>query len=179
MTDTHFYLPAAQRQRLAAVYSAKDGALSRAPDEGTGQGAYVDGPRQAFSGGAGLLSTARDYARFLQALLQGGELDGVRILSPKTVELMTSNHVGTLFNEGRLGFGLGFEIVEHVGRAGRHGSVGEFSWGGAYYTSYWADPAEKLVAVFMCQLLPSGGLDLQGRFRALVYQSIVAPPPAR
>jgi CubicO group peptidase (beta-lactamase class C family) len=179
MTDTHFYLPPAKKNRLAAVYSAKEGApLERAPDEGTGQGAYVEGPRQAFSGGAGLLSTARDYARLLQALLNGGELDGARILSPKTIELMTSNHVGSLYNEGRAGFGLGFEVVEHLGRAGRFGSVGEFSWGGAYYTSYWADPQEKLVALFMAQLLPSGGLDLQGKFRTLVYQSIVGPAPA-
>jgi CubicO group peptidase (beta-lactamase class C family) len=177
MHDTHFYLPPAQKGRLAAVYAAKEGGLERAPDPGTGQGAYVEGPRQAFSGGAGLLSTARDFARFLQALLNGGELDGVRILGPKTVELMTSNHVGTLQNEGRTGFGLGFEVVEHLGRAGRYGSVGEFGWGGAYYTSYWADPQEDLVAVFMSQLLPSGGLDLQARFRTLVYQSIVAPPP--
>jgi CubicO group peptidase (beta-lactamase class C family) len=180
MSDTHFYLPPAKRNRLAAVYSAKDGAaLARAPDEGTGQGAYVEGPRQSFSGGAGLVSTARDYARFLQALLGGGELDGVRILGPKTVELMTSNHVGTLFNEGRAGFGLGFEVVEHVGRAGRHGSVGEFGWGGAYFTTFWADPQENLVAVFLAQLLPSGGLDLQGRFRTLVYQALVVPSPAR
>jgi CubicO group peptidase (beta-lactamase class C family) len=180
MTDTHFYLPDAKKARLAAVYSASEGGpLERAPDEGMGQGAYAEGPRQSFSGGAGLLSTARDYARLLQALLNGGELDGARILSPKTVELMTSNHVGALFSEGRTGFGLGFEVVEHVGRSGRYGSVGEFGWGGAYYTSYWADPQEKLVAVFMAQLLPSGGLDLQGRFRTLVYQSIVAPPPAR
>jgi CubicO group peptidase (beta-lactamase class C family) len=179
MIDTHFYLPTAKKGRLAAVYSAKEGGpVERAPNEGTGQGAYVEGPRQAFSGGAGLLSTARDYARFLQSLLNGGELDGARILSPKTVELMTSNHVGTLFSEGRTGFGLGFEVVEHLGRAGRYGSVGEFGWGGAYYTSYWADPHEELVAVFMTQLLPSGGLDLQGRFRTLVYQAIVAPPPA-
>jgi CubicO group peptidase (beta-lactamase class C family) len=179
MTDTHFYLPPEKKGRLAAVYAAKEGAaLERAPDAGTGQGAYVDGPRQGFSGGAGLLSTARDYARFMQALLDGGALDGVRILSPKTVELMTSNHVGSLENEGRTGFGLGFEVVEHLGRAGRYGSVGEFGWGGAYYTSYWADPQEQLVALFMAQLVPSGGLDLQGRFRTLVYQSIVGPVPA-
>jgi CubicO group peptidase (beta-lactamase class C family) len=177
MTDTRFYLAPAEKGRLAAVYSAKEGGLERAPDAGKGQGAYVEGPRQAFSGGAGLLSTARDYARFMQALLNGGELDGVRILSPKTVELMTSNHVGALYNEGRTGFGLGFEVVEHLGRAGRYGSVGDFGWGGAYYTSYWADPQEKLVAVLLAQLLPSGGLDLQPRFRTLVYQSIVAPPP--
>jgi CubicO group peptidase (beta-lactamase class C family) len=179
MRDSYFFLPADKKGRLAAVYSAKDdGSIERAPDPGTGQGAYVEGPRQCFSGGAGVVSTARDYARFLEALLEGGELDGVRLLSPKTVELMTSNHVGTLFNEGRTGFGLGFEVVEHLGRAGRHGSVGEFGWGGAYYTSYWVDPEEKLVAVFLSQLLPAGGLDLQSRFRALVYQSIVAPPAA-
>jgi CubicO group peptidase (beta-lactamase class C family) len=146
----------------------------------------VDGPRAAFSGGAGLLSTAADYARFLQMLLNGGELDGVRILGPKTVELMTSNHTGSLYSNGNFGFGLGFEVTEHVGRAGRPGSVGEFGWGGAYYTSYWVDPQEKLVVVFMSQLLPSGGLDLQGKLRTLIYQSIevlgrnlAAPVPVR
>jgi CubicO group peptidase (beta-lactamase class C family) len=177
MTDTHFFLPPEKRARLATVYGAREGGgLERAPDPLRGQGDYVDGPRKAYSGGAGLLSTASDYARFLQMLLNGGELDGVRLLSPKTVELATSNHAGTLYNEGRTGFGLGFEVVEHIGRAGRPGSVGEFSWGGAYYTSFWVDPEERLVAVFLSQLLPSGGLDLQGKFRALVYQSIVASP---
>jgi CubicO group peptidase (beta-lactamase class C family) len=177
MVDTSFFLPPAKRDRLAAVYSTRmGGGLERAPDPQRGQGDYVDGPRKCFSGGAGLLSTASDYARFLQMLVNGGELDGQRLLSPKTVELATSNHEGTLFNEGRTGFGLGFEIVEHVGRSGRPGSVGEFSWGGAYYTSYWADPQEQIVAVFMSQMLPAGDLDLQGKFRALVYQSVVAPP---
>jgi CubicO group peptidase (beta-lactamase class C family) len=177
MTDTHFFLPPEKRSRLATVYAAREGGgLERAPDPLRGQGDYVDGPRKAYSGGAGLLSTASDYARFLQMLLNGGELDGVRLLGPKTVELATSNHVGTLFNEGRTGFGLGFEVVEHLGRAGRPGSVGEVGWGGAYYTSFWVDPEEKLVAVFLSQLLPSGGLDLQAKFRALVYQSIVGPP---
>ena len=140
MPDTHFYLPVEKRSRLAAVYSIVDGKLVRAPDAGMGQGAYVDGPRQSFSGGAGLLSTASDYARFLQALVNGGELDGVRVLSPKTVELMTSSHTGTLFSEGRTGFGLGFEVIEHLGRAGVPGSVGLFSWGGAYHTDFWGDP---------------------------------------
>lgn len=172
MTDTHFFLPQQKRARLTTVYAAKDSGIERAPDKGRSQGAYVDGPRACFSGGAGLLSTASDYARLLQMLLNGGELDGVRLLSPKTVELMASNHVGSLYNEGRFGFGLGFEITEHVGRSGRHGSVGEFGWGGAYFTRFWVDPQERLVAVFMSQLLPSGGLDLQNKFRALVYQSI-------
>ena len=175
MVDTHFYLPVEKRNRLAAVYSMVEGKLVRAPDEGMGQGAYVDGPRQSFSGGAGLLSTASDYARFLQAVVNGGELDGVRVLGPKTVELMTSSHTGTLFNEGHTGFGLGFEVVEHVGRSGEHGSVGLVSWGGAYHTDFWADPKEQVVAVLMEQLLPSGGSDLHGKFRALVYQAIVAP----
>ncbi len=177
MVDTQFFLPPAERDRLAAVYSlAEDGTLSRAPDPDTGQGAYVDGPRMCFSGGAGLLSTASDYARLLQMMLNGGELDGVRLLSPKTVELMTSNHVGTLFNEGKTGFGLGFEIVDDIGKAGIYGSPGEFSWGGAYHTTYWADPKEKIVAVLMTQLLPATGSDLHERFRNLVYQAVIAPP---
>ena len=177
MVDTQFFLPAAQRDRLAAVYSlSEDGALTRAPDPGTGQGAYVDGPRMCFSGGAGLLSTASDYARLLQMMLNGGELDGVRLLGPKTVELMTSNHTGVLFNEGKTGFGLGFEIVDDIGKAGMFGSPGEFSWGGAYHTTYWADPKEKIVAVLMTQLLPAEGSDLHEKFRDLVYQAVIAPP---
>jgi CubicO group peptidase (beta-lactamase class C family) len=175
MVDTAFFLPSEKRDRLATVYSNNGGVLERAQDKGRYQGAYVDGPRVCFSGGAGLLSTATDYARFMQMLLNGGELDGARILSPSTVALMTSSHTGTLYQEGRFGFGLGFEITEHVGRSGRPGSVGEFGWGGAYFTKYWADPQEKLVVVFMSQLLPSGGLDLQDKVRALVYQSIDVP----
>ncbi|HEY8548512.1 MAG TPA: serine hydrolase domain-containing protein [Vicinamibacterales bacterium] len=176
MTDTFFFVPPEKRDRLATVYSLKrGGGIERAPATGRYQGAYVDGPRAAFSGGAGLVSTASDYARFLQMLLNGGELDGVRLLSPKTVELMTSNHVGTLFSLGRTGFGLGFEVTEHVGRSGRPGSVGEFGWGGAYHTKYWVDPEEKLVVVFMTQLLPAFGSDLQDKLRALVYQAIEVP----
>jgi len=182
MADTSFYLPPAKRDRLAAVYAAKDdGTIERATDPKTGQGQYVDGPRVAFAGGAGLLSTARDYGRFLQMLLNGGEVDGVRLLGPKTVQLMTVNQVGALFaeaspNNAGLGFGLGFEVTEDVGRSGRYGSLGAFGWGGAYYTNYWADPQEKLVAVVFTQLLPAGSIDLHPRFRALVYQSIVGPP---
>jgi CubicO group peptidase (beta-lactamase class C family) len=188
MVDTQFYLPPAQKDRLATVYAAKDGRFERAPEGMAGQGHYVEGPRVAFSGGAGLLSTARDYGRFLQMLLNGGELDGVRLLSPKTVELMTANHVGPLFaergpNDAGMGFGLGFDVLEDLGRNGRYGTEGAFGWGGAYYTTYWVDPRERLVAVLMAQLLPAGGSDLHGRFRTLVYQSIVGPPsgvaPAR
>jgi len=183
MADTRFYLDPAQKGRLTTVYAAKDGKLERAPDGMPGQGHYVDGPRVAFSGGAGLVSTARDYGRFLQMMLNGGVLDGVRLLSPKSVELMTVNHVGTLFAERGVadagkGFGLGFDVLLDLGRVGRLGSEGAFGWGGAYHTNYWVDPREKVVALVMTQLLPAGGSDLHGRFQTLVYQSIVAPPPA-
>jgi CubicO group peptidase (beta-lactamase class C family) len=173
MKDTHFFLPPEKRDRLAAVYALRDRRLERAPDAGMGQGDYVDGPRQCFAGGAGLLSTASDYGRFLQMIINGGELDGHRLLSPKTVELMTANHVGDLLNDGRTGFGLGFEVIEDLGRAGVPGSVGLISWGGAYHTDYWADPKERIVAVLMTQLLPAQGSDLHGKFRALVYQAVV------
>lgn len=176
MTDTHFFLPPEKRDRLVTVYGYNAGKLERAPNPGKGQGEYVDGPRACFSGGAGLLSTASDYARFLRMLLNGGELDGARLLGPKTVELMTSNAVGTLHNNGKFGFGLGFEITEHVGRTGRPGSVGEFGWGGAYHTQMWVDPKEELVVVYMTQTLPSGPLDLQPRVRALIYSSILGAP---
>lgn len=180
MKDTHFYLPAAKRDRLAVVYSATEtGGIERAPDPGgmVGQGAYVDGPRKSYSGGAGLLSTAADYARFLQMLLNGGELDGTRILSPKTVQLMTASHVKALeprtsFGDG-LGFGLGFYVVEDPGARGVPGSAGEFGWGGAYHSTYWVDPEEELVVVYLAQLIPARGLDVQGRLRALVYQALV------
>lgn len=176
MEDTHFYLPADKRDRLATVYMRTDSTgLSRAPEEGTmmSQGAYVDGPRRSFSGGAGLLSTARDYARFLQMLLNGGELDGTRILSPGTVALMTTDHIGDRFGQPGMGFGLGFDVVRDVGRRGVPGSVGEFGWGGAYHSVYWVDPVENLVVVYLAQVIPARFLDDHGRLRALVYQAIV------
>jgi CubicO group peptidase (beta-lactamase class C family) len=174
MPDTHFYLPPDQAGRLSTVYGLEDDVLSRNRD-GSGmdaQGDYVEGPRTSFSGGAGLLSTARDYARFLQAILNGGALDGVRILSPKSVEIMTRNHVGDLLGED-VGFGLGFQVVRDLGARGVIGSEGEFGWGGAYHSSYWGDFTEDLVVVYFTQLLPAGGLDDHSKLRALVYQAIV------
>ncbi len=177
MPDSCFYLPTEKRARLATVYSiGREGRIARAPEPGTGQGEYVVGPRACFSGGAGLLSTANDYARFLQMLLNGGELDGTRILGPKSVELMTANHVGSLYQNGDFGFGLGFEVVTDVGRSGRPGSVGQYSWGSAYYSRYFVDPEEKLVALFLTQLIPAGSVDLNDRFRYLVYQAVVGRP---
>ena len=180
MLDTHFYLPAAKRDRLAAVYSSTEsGALGRAPDPGgmVGQGAYMNGPRKSYSGGAGLLSTAMDYARFLQMILNGGTLDGTQILSRKTVELMTTNHIGSLFPTPGVGFGLGFSVVTDLGARGQLGSVGEFGWGGAYHSAFWVDPREDLVVVYFTQLIPSGDVDDHGRLRALVYQAIADSKP--
>lgn len=176
MTDTHFFLPPAKQHRLTTVYSATADGLQRAPDGSVmqSQGQYVEGPRTSLSGGAGLLSTAGDYGRFLQMLLNGGELDGIRILSPKTVELMTANHVGDLthFYAGN-GFGLGFSIRRDLGSQGTPGSPGEFSWLGAYHSIYWVDPAEDLLVVYLSQLIPAGNIDDHIVLRNLVYQSII------
>ncbi|MEQ9568817.1 MAG: serine hydrolase domain-containing protein, partial [Longimicrobiales bacterium] len=176
MVDTHFFVPPEDADRLAVVYAgSRDAPLERAPEGGGwrgGQGLYVEGPRASFSGGAGLVSTARDYARFLQAILNGGELDGRRILSPKSVELMTANHVGDLLGPAQ-GFGLGFQVVRDLGARGRLGSMGEFSWGGAYHSTYWGDFTEDLVVVYFTQVLPAPGLDDHTKLRNLVYQAIV------
>ena len=175
MKDTSFYLPMNKLDRLAVVYSAKDGKAERAPVEGTiaSQGHYVNGPRKSFSGGAGLLSTPGDYARFLQMMLNGGQLNGKRILSRKSVELMTIDSLlGITFRPGQ-GFGLGFSVVKDVGQYGALSSVGEYGWGGAYHSVYWVDPKEQLVVIYMTQLLPAGNIDDYGKLRAGVYSSIV------
>lgn len=176
MHDTHFYLPEDKHDRLASVYSPSADGLIRAPEGGImqSQGQYTDQSREIFSGGAGLLSTATDYGRFLQMLLNGGELDGHRLLSPKTVELMTSNHTGNLthFYAGN-GFGLGFSIRQDLGSQGTPGSIGEFSWLGAYHSIYWVDPQEELVVVYLSQLIPAGSIDDHIRLRNLVYQAII------
>jgi CubicO group peptidase (beta-lactamase class C family) len=176
MKDTFFFIPPEKKQRLVTVYM-NDSAnhLQRAPIGAKGQGHYVEGPRRNFAGGAGLLSTAHDYARFLQMIENGGQLDGVRILSPKTVALMTTNLVGTLFEGGSrgTGFGLGFGIVEHLGANGL-ASVGSFGWGGAYGSVYTVDPKEHLVLVFMMNQLPNRA-DINGKWATLVYQALVEP----
>ncbi|HEX8116722.1 MAG TPA: serine hydrolase domain-containing protein, partial [Pyrinomonadaceae bacterium] len=176
MKDTQFYLPESKADRLAVVYSSTNaGGVERAPEPGgtVGQGAYVKGPRKSFSGGAGLLSTAADYARFLSMMLNGGELDGRRLLGRKSVELMTVDHLNGVPYEAGQGFGLGFQVVKDLGAAGRPGSVGEYGWGGAYHSTYWVDPKEQLVVVYFTQLIPARNIDDHGKLRALVYQSIV------
>jgi CubicO group peptidase (beta-lactamase class C family) len=173
MKDTQFFLAPAQRERLAAVYSsstATNGKIVRAPDGPKGQGNYVDGPRRSFAGGAGLLSTARDYARFLEMIRNGGALDGVRVLAPRTVELMTTNQVGILHSASGLGFGLGFETTDRVGANGLD-PMGAFGWGGAYGSMYRVDPTARLVLVMMIQMLPNVN-DIGNRFPTLVYQAL-------
>jgi CubicO group peptidase (beta-lactamase class C family) len=172
MKDTHFYLPPEKRERLAVVYgSGPDGKAVRAPEGSRGQGHYVDGPRKSFSGGAGLVSTARDYATFLEALRRGGALGNVRILSPHAVKLMTTNLVGDLKNPKGLGFGFGFESTDKYGVSGME-SVGSFGWGGAYGTYYRVDPEERLVTVLMVQMMPNN-TDLTEKFRASIYQALL------
>jgi len=178
MTDTYFFLPPEKASRLVTLYmNDTTGRIARAPEGSRGQGHYVQGPRRNFSGGAGIVSTARDYARFLEMIRNRGELDGVRILSPRTVELMTSNQSGTLFSQNGMGFGLGFEIVERLGAKGMY-SVGSFGWGGAYGSSYTVDPAERLVVVFMINQMPNRS-DVANKFPTLIYQALTdLTPPA-
>lgn len=173
MKDSWFFLPASAASRLAVVYTRTDSGLVRAVPGSMGQGDYLSGPRVSYSGGAGLVSSARDYGRFLQMLANGGTLDGARILGPRTVQLMTTDHADTLYSRNGVGFGLGFEVLEDPGRAAQFGNPGRFGWGGAYASNYWVDPRDGIVCVFMTQLLPNPGLDLPDRLRPLVYQAVV------
>jgi CubicO group peptidase (beta-lactamase class C family) len=105
-------------------------------------------------------------------LLDGGALEGERLLSPTTVDLMVTNHVGDLYRSPGMGFGLGFSIRMDVGAAGQPGSPGEFGWGGAYHSTYWVDPVEDLVVTYFTQVIPAIGLDDHTRLRALLYSAI-------
>jgi CubicO group peptidase (beta-lactamase class C family) len=172
MKDTHFFLPPDQRRRLAAVYySGPNGKIARSANDSKGQGHYVDGPRKNFAGGAGLVSTAQDYARFLEALRNGGVLGGVRILSPRSVALMTTNQIGDLHVKDDMGFGFGFEVVERFGASGLE-APGSFGWGGAYGTNYRVDPTSGLVVVLMLQLMPNN-TDFREKFASMVYQALL------
>jgi CubicO group peptidase (beta-lactamase class C family) len=128
-------------------------------------------------GGAGLVSTAMDYARFIQMLLDGGELDGARILSRKSVELMSCDHLGDLPRTGILlppgyGFGLTFAVNLGPGKTGNIGSTGEYNWGGAAGTRFWIDPKEEMIGIFLVQILPHTNLTYGSEFKQLAYQAI-------
>lgn len=177
MKDTSFFLPPEKRNRLAAVYRMEDGALIRAPEGPRGQGHYVDGPRRSFAGGAGLLSTIGDYARFLEMIRNGGALNGVRVLSPRTVALMTHNQIGSLHSPNGLGFGLGFETTDLVGANGLD-PAGAFGWAGAYGSMYRVDPNEGIDILLMIQMLPQT-TDLGPRYLTAVHQAFVPAGGAR
>jgi CubicO group peptidase (beta-lactamase class C family) len=181
MIDTGFEVPDAKWGRLATVYSP-DGAGGIRPmrDPETfgntvmSPNASYKAPKTYFSGGAGLVSTARDYARFAQMLAGGGALEGVRLLSPKSVELMTANHIADLPPAGLVGpgagFGLGFRVVVDPAATQTLGTAGMFGWSGIYGTNFWVDPEERLVAIVMVQRYP--GSTVAAAFQPLVYQAL-------
>lgn len=179
MEDTDFYVPEAKLDRFAAEYGpAENGGMELLDAPATSQ--YTRPPR-FLSGGAGLVSTASDYMRFTQMLLNGGELEGTRLLGRKTVELMTINHLPDELIPIQVqphtlhgcGFGLGFRVLVNLAQAGRLGSEGEFGWGGAASTSFFVDPKEKLIGLLLTQLMPSRYYPIRNEFKVLVYQALV------
>lgn len=182
MVDTDFYVPAAKASRLAACYMvAPDGRLKLQDDPQTSP--YLRMP-SFVSGGGGLVSTAADYLRFCRMLLNGGALEDTRLLSPKTIELMTVNHLPggkelhemsvALFSEASyagVGFGLGFAVNTNPARCLIPGSAGDFSWGGMASTYFWIDPREQLIVIFMTQLIPSTIYNVRRELRTLVYSA--------
>jgi CubicO group peptidase (beta-lactamase class C family) len=184
MKDTSFYLPPEKLARLAALYNpGKDGqGLVRVGEGLMKDGRLVysanfqyKGPNTYFSGGAGLVSTAPDYFRFLQMLVNGGELDGARVLKPTTVKTLTTNQIGKFsIGAGPHGdkFGYGFGVVTDAGKDQDGASVGSFSWGGLFYTYFWADPQKKLVGVLMTQIYPNAQLPLRTDFKKRVYEAL-------
>ncbi len=172
MKDTAFYLADGQLPRLVTAYEKKNGKLEKL----TALGPATRGGRY-FAGGGGLAGTAEDYLRFGQMLLNGGQLDGVRLVSRKTIEAMTANQIGELplwhDTYRNYGFGLGFRVRREVGGSQTLGSVGEYGWGGAYGTYFWIDPKEKMVGVLMIQLMPYAHLNIRPEFQNAVTQAIV------
>ena len=175
MMDTDFYVPEHKLPRFAATYG---------PGEQSGM-ALVDGvetshytrPALCPSGGGGLVSTIGDYLRFAQMLLNRGELDGVRLLGPKTVELMTTNHLPPAlhpFDDPAAGFGLGVSVLTELGQSNVLGSVGNYGWGGAANTNFWIDPKAELIGILMLQYMPSDTYPVVSDFRNLVYQALIA-----
>ena len=194
MKDTDFFVPAAKARRFAACYSAdpEGGVTLHATDRKGGLTLQDDptkssflSPPSFFSGGGGLCSTAADYLTFCRALLNGGELGGVRLLGPKTLKLMTSNHLPggldlpgmsrSLFSEATyngIGFGLGFAVTMDPAQTLIAGSPGEFNWGGLATTSFFIDPAEELITIFMTQVIPSSAYPIRRELRTMVYAAI-------
>jgi CubicO group peptidase (beta-lactamase class C family) len=183
MTDTGFFVPPAKAHRLAACYSA-DGKGGMTLQDDPATSSFLS-PPAFISGGGGLCSTAADYLTFCRALLNGGELGGVRLIGPKTLALMTTNHLPggrdlpemsrSMFAEATyngIGFGLGFSVTMDPAKTLIPGSPGEYAWGGAATTSFWIDPKEELIAIFMTQVLPSSAYPVRRELRTMIYSAI-------
>ncbi len=182
MEDTAFTVSPEKVDRFATLYGLTDGQASHARpleliDVAVG-GDYFS--TRLESGGAGLVSTAADYVRFAQLVLNKGELDGVRLLGPRTVELMTTNHLPpallpTMAEQemSGFGFGLGFSVMMDVAQSGMMGSIGLHGWGGWASTHFWVDPRERLIGILMLQYIPSGTYPVRTDFRTLVYQALI------
>ena len=183
MDDTGFFVPPDKRDRFTSCYALTPSGRTILQDDVAKSSYFTDPPLK--SGGGGLVSTAQDYMRFARMLLNGGELDGARILSPKTVRLMTMNHLPgakelvessvSLFSEAvfeGLGFGLGFAMTIDQARTKTPGSLGEYFWGGMASTAFWVDPVEDLTCVFMTQLMPSNSYPIRRELRTLVYSAV-------
>jgi len=176
-------VPADKAHRFAACYSA-DGKGGKELQDDPTTSSFLS-PPELFSGGGGLCSTAADYLTFCRALLNGGELDGVRLIGPKTLKLMTTNHLPggrdltemsrSLFSEATnagVGFGLGVSVTMDPAKTLIPGSPGEYAWGGAASTAFWIDPAEELITIFMTQLLPSSAYPVRRELRTMIYAAI-------
>lgn len=183
MTDTSFFVPSDKAHRFAACYAADGkGGLTLQDDPATSS--FLS-PPSMISGGGGLCSTTADYLTFCRALLNGGALGDVRLLAPKTITLMTSNHLPggrdltemskSMFSEASyagIGFGLGFSVTMNPAKTMIPGSAGEYAWGGAASTAFWIDPAEQMIAIFMTQLLPSSAYPIRRELRTMTYSAI-------
>ncbi len=184
MVDTHFYLPEEKLNRFAAQYTPDENGQIKLQDAPTPNSVFVREPHLYFMGSGGLVSTLSDYFRFNQMMLNGGELDGVRILGRKTVELMTRNHIGDLpvwLTGHGIGFGLGYAVVmnnDHINSLNGNQpgppnwSVGTYTWGGAFCTYQWVDPVEKLTGILMTQVRPYAHLNIRHEFIVLANQAI-------
>jgi CubicO group peptidase (beta-lactamase class C family) len=174
MVDTDFYVPPEKIERFAATYGPDEqGGLKVTDPLKTSRYAR---PTKNPSGGGGLVSTTSDYLRFAQMLLNKGELDGVRLLGRKTVELMTTNHLPDgvhPFDDAASGFGLGVSVLMDLGQSQMPGTVGNFGWGGAANTNFWIDPKEELIGILMLQFMPSDTYPVTPDFHILTYQALV------
>jgi CubicO group peptidase (beta-lactamase class C family) len=175
MSDTHFYLDNTKGGRLAAQYTPGKNKKIILQDPGSEKSRWITAPRNIFSGSGGLVSTARDYLRFQQMVLNKGQLNGVRILAPSTVSLMLENHTGDLpiwLTGPGTGFGLGFGVIVDRGKSSSPLSEGSAYWGGAYCTISWIDPEKDLVGLMMTQVRPYTHINIRRDFQVMTYQAI-------